>query len=365
MRSVTILTAAAILACAWSAGAGERKGPDLFASIAKQLAQDEPKGSGLSASTAKTIVQNEPAVKAGLSPGSEVWTAFQALDFLLSPNFQTRRLPPELGVAVHAGRAKTDSVRITVHLPWYGPVRPMGASRLYPTDSCLRNVEAGLLRRSREAFPVETNIFNRDRGLRNQMNALAMYVSVTDGNGFGFRLLYDRRLRPTLGLNFGAEFTTYGGHRLSNLRAVLPDFTTRVSVIGLFTGLQQRFRDKGRVVPRLGFGAGPILRVDHQAPPFYGYPYGYYGPYGGVGSGYGGNYYNIGLPLPFSSLDFPRLSLSVGGYADAGLDVVVDKDRLYAVSLDARYNLIRFFDALGAPGDFGGPALYVGFGRRF
>ena len=360
MKRAMVLTAIAILACAWSAGAGERKGSDLFASIAKQLAQNEPKESALSVPTAKTIVQSEPPVKTDLNTASEVWGAFQALDFLLSPNFQTRRLPPELGVVVRAGRARTDSARVTVSVPWYGPVYPMGASRLYPTDSCLRNIEAGLLRRSRE---VTTNIFNRDRGIRNTMNAMSMYFSVMDGGGFGFRLLYDRRLKPALGLNVSGEFTTYGGRRLSSLQAVLPGFTTRVSVIGLFTGLQQRFRDKGRIVPRLGFGAGPILRVDHQAPPFYD-SYGYYGPYGGVGSGYGGNYYDLGLQL-FGGLDFPRLSLSAGGYADAGLDIVVDKDRLYAVSIDARYNLIRFFDALGSPGDFGGPALYVGFGRRF
>jgi hypothetical protein len=352
--------AVAILACAWSAGAAERKGPDLFAAIAKQLAQSEPKGSGLSAPTAKTVVQSEPAVRADLNAAPDVWTAFRAMDFLLSLPVQTRRLPPELGVAVRAGRAKTDSVRIAVNLPWYWPAYPAGTSRLYPAESCLRNIQAGLFRRSRE---VTTNIYNRDRGIRNRMNALAMYFSVMDGGGFGFRLLYDRRLKPALGLNVSGEFTTYGGRRLSSLQAVLPDYTTRVSVIGLFTGLQQRFRDKGRIVPRLGFGAGPVLRVDHLDP-FYGY-YGYYGPYGGIGSGYGGNYYNIGIPLPFSSYDFPRLSLSAGGYADAGLDIVVDKDRLYAVSLDARYNLIRFFDALGSPGDFGGPALYVGFGRRF
>jgi len=346
----------AILASAWSAGAGERKGSDLFASIAKQLAQNEPK---------ESAVQSEPPVKTDLNTASEVWGAFQSLDFLLSPNLQTRRLPPELGVAVRAGRAKTDSVHITVDLPWYWPGYPAGASRLYPAESCLQNIQAGLLRRSREAFPVETNIFNRDRGIRNTMNALAMYFSVTDGGGFGFRLLYDRRLKPTLGLNVSGEFTTYGGRRLSNLQATLPDYTTRVSIVGVFTGLQQRFRDKGRIVPRLGFGAGPVLRVDHLNPSLYGYPYGYYGPYGGIGSGYGGNYYNIGLPLPFSSYDFPTLSLSAGGYADAGLDIVVDRDRLYAISLDARYNLIRFFDALGSPGDFGGPALYAGFGRRF
>lgn len=322
MKRAMAFVAIAILACAWSAGAGERKGLDISFNAPK-------------------VSPTQPALPAW--PG----------------------LPPDIEVAVRAGRAKTDSARITVSVPWYWPAYPAGTSRLYPVESCLRNIEAGLLRRSREAFPVETNIFNRDRGIRNTMNALAMYFSVMDGGGFGFRLLYDRRIRPTLGLNVSGEFTTYGGRRLSNLQAVLPDFTTRVSVVGVFTGLQQRFRDRGRVVPRLGFGAGPILRVDHQTPSLYGYPYGYYGPYGGIGGGYGGSYYNFGLPLPFSSYDFPRLSLSAGGYADAGLDIVVDRDRLYAVSLDARYNLIRFFDALGSPGDFGGPALYVGFGRRF
>lgn len=314
-----VFVAVTLLICAWSAGAGERKGPDI----------------------------SFVTPKVGLPP-APAWPG---------PT-------PDVEVAIPVGKSRTDSLRISAGNGLWDnplPVLPHLGDRRYPAESCLRNVEEGLIRRSREAFPVEGNIFNRNRGIRNTMNTMAMYISVADGGGFGFRLLYDRRIKPTLGLNLGAEFTTYGGHRLTQLQAVLPDFTTRVSVIGFYTGLQQRFGDKGRVVPRLGLGAGPILRVDHQAPPLYGYGY---GPYAGVGSAYGRDYFDVGLPL-FGGLDFPRLSLSVGGYVDAGLDVVVDKDRLYAVSLDARYNLIRFFDTLGSPGDFGGPALYVGFGRRF
>lgn len=323
MKKATVFVAAAILICAWGAGAGERKGPDISFVTPK------------------------------IAPASPAWPG----------------LPPDLEVAIPVGKARRDSVRITVGSGlWDDPLRPAGLPRLgdrqYPGDRLfpnhLKNVE-GLLRRRPDAFPVETNIFNRGGGIRNTMNAMSMYFSVMDGGGFGFRMLYDRRIRPALGLNVSGEFTTYGGYRLNQLRAVLPDFTTRLSIVGLYAGLQQRFGDKNRVVPRLGIGAGPVIRVDHQSPPLYGY---YYGPYAGVNSGYGGNYYDVGLPL-FGGFDFPRLSLSFGGYANAGIDVVVDKDRLYAVSLDARYNLIHFFDALGSPGDFGGPALYVGFGRRF
>ena len=32
----------------------------------------------------------------------------------------------------------------------------------------------------------------------------------------------------------------------------LPDYTTGVSVVGLYTGLQQRFADRGRIVFRIG-----------------------------------------------------------------------------------------------------------------
>jgi hypothetical protein len=229
----------------------------------------------------------------------------------------------------------------------------------YPSD--MFNVEAGLARRRRETFPVDTDMFNANRWRKDRMNAMAMYVSVSDRGGFGFRLLYDRRLRKTLGFNAGAEFTTVSRYRLAQFAGTLPDLTTRISVIGLYAGLQQRFGDKGRVVPRIGFGAGPILRLDHRDLAYY---YGYY-PYAGLRNSTAGGGFDASIPIPLNSLDFPRLSLSAGGYANAGLDVVVDQNRLFAVSLDARYNLLRFFDALGNPGDFGGPALYLGFGRRF
>ncbi len=262
------------------------------------------------------------------------------------------------GISVNVGG---DSLGVTIQgIPLRGTRN--GASsfgdRLFPKD--MVNIENTVRRQQQGAYPVQTNILNPGYGLNQQMNALSFYFSVTDGGGFGYRMLYDRRIKPALGFNVSGEFSTFGGRRLGSLEAALPEFTTRVSIIGLFSGLQQRFKDSGRVVPRIGFGAGPIIRVDHQGIPSI---YNYNQPYVGVASGQGRNSVNIGIPL--NGIDFPTLSLSAGGYANAGLDVVVDEDRLYAINVDARYNLMRFYDSLGNPGDFGGPALYVGFGRRF
>ncbi len=322
MNRATVLTAAAILALAWAADAKGLKGVDVSLSPAPRTGPEKP----------------------------SAWPV---------PT-------PDAEAAIPVGKAKTDSLRIRIGgSPWASPLHPLPASNVGDPRfrSDMFNVSEGLIRRSRETLQVDTDMFTRNQGIRNRMNALAMFVSVSDGGGYGFRMLYDRRIRPSLGFNASAEFTTYAAFRLTQLQTTLPDYTTRVSVIGLYAGLQQRFGDKGRVVPRLGFGAGPIIRVDHQAPPYY-YDYAY-GPYVGVQNTTQGGGFDVGIPLPFTSLGFPRLSLSAGGYANAGLDVVVDTGRRYAISLDARYNLIHFFDALGNPGDFGGPALYFGFGRRF
>ena len=265
------------------------------------------------------------------------------------------------GISVNVGG---DSLGVTIQgIPLRGTRSGTSSfgDRLFPMDMIY--VENTVRRQEQGAYPAQTNIFNPGYGLNQQMNALSFYFSLTDGGGFGFRMLYDRRIKPTLGFNVSGEFSTFDGRRLGSLDAALPEFTNRVSIIGLFSGLQQRFKDTGRVVPRIGFGLGPIIRVDHQGiPSIYNYNN---QPYVGVGSGQGRRSVNIGIPIPLNGNDFPTLSVSAGGYANAGLDVVVDEDRLYAINVDARYNLIRFYDSLGNPGDFGGPALYIGFGRRF
>jgi hypothetical protein len=188
------------------------------------------------------------------------------------------------------------------------------------------------------------------------MNALSFYFAVSEGGAYGFRVLYDRRIRPSLGLNVSGEFTTFGLASPALRTASLADYTTGVSVVGLYTGLQQRFADRGRVVFRVGAAAGPVLRVDHREPGFY-YGTGY-GPFTGRGT-------LVDVGVPYGNFDFPRLSITAGGYANAGVDLVLDRERRYAISLDGRYNLIRFYDVLGNPGDFSGFALYAGIGRRF
>ena len=200
-------------------------------------------------------------------------------------------------------------------------------------------------------------------------NGLSAFFSTASG-GIGLRIGYDRRLSPVLRFTGGVEFLTYGYHQAhARLGANLPVDIIRVSLVSFPVGLQRQFAAGKRLIPRIGLGVGPILRFDHHPPPpgFYpstslrvdtefgsltlGSPY----PYRATGIGIG-----IGL-----NEGFPQLSLTLGGFVDAGLDIRLGENKDFALSLSGRYALARFTDILGHPGDFGGPSLAVGFGKYF
>lgn len=171
--------------------------------------------------------------------------------------------------------------------------------------------------------------------------------------GVGFRIGYDLRLFPVTRLIAGTEFISNGLEAsLNKLRSDLPPNATRVTLVATPVGLQRQFYPRKRVVPHVGFGAGPYIRTDHLAAPA-----GFYSGYGGIGMS-GGTLgsrsgYSASLALPFDGNT--SLSLTMGGFAAAGFDV----------RFGAKKDLAVTVDALGTPGDLGGPSLSVGVGKYF
>ena len=202
------------------------------------------------------------------------------------------------------------------------------------------------------------------------LNGLRAFFSTASG-GFGFRFAYDRRLSPDVRFTAASEFLTYGYNQsLKKLGEAMPANVTRVTLVSFPVGFQKLFNADSRVVPHLGFGVGPILRFDHQAgaPGFYpgygefGYGRGGIGVSGGVGYPYGsGLGFGVGLPIE----DFPRLSLTLGGFAGSGFSVRLGETKSYAINVEGRYTLARFFEAVGNPGDFSGFSVALGFGKYF
>ena len=199
----------------------------------------------------------------------------------------------------------------------------------------------------------------RSLSATNMTNAVRAFFNSTSG-GFGFRLGYDRRLTSNTRMIAGTEFLTFGLLKsFDRLGSQMPEGVTRITLVSFPFGLQQQLGPEGRVVPHVGIAGGPILRFDHRAlanttPSF------------GIGSTYpgyryGGSQFSLGLPLD----DFPSLSLTLGGHVEAGFDVRVGEDRSFAVTVDGRYALARFTDALGHPGDFGGFGFTIGIGKYF
>ena len=209
-------------------------------------------------------------------------------------------------------------------------------------------------------YPMASDLFIPARPSQLLRNGLGAYFSSATG-GFGFRIGYDRRLSPVLRLIAGTEFITYGWQQsLKKLGADLPPNVTRVTLIATPVGIQRQFATKKRVVPHIGFGVGPYLRLDHQAGVTSTYP-GSVGMDVGTFGGNSGFNTNVGLPID----DFPSLSLTLGGFAAAGFDIRVGEKKDLAFTIDGRYTVVRFVDALGNPGDLGGPALAIGIGKYF
>ncbi len=195
------------------------------------------------------------------------------------------------------------------------------------------------------------------------LNHLGFFFSTASG-GFGFRINYDHALSPHIRLTASPEFLTYGLLKAQSiLRDLMPASTTRITLIALPIGLQRHFAPTSRINPYVGFGAGPIVRLDHRArQPGY-YPYNYPGFSGTFRNGR--NQLGVTVPLSLDELDFPSTSLTLGGHVASGMNIHFGAKKDLALTIEGRYTLARFVDALGSPGDFSGFSAAVGFGKAF
>lgn len=152
------------------------------------------------------------------------------------------------------------------------------------------------------------------------LNRFRTYFSSASG-GFGLRIGYDRRVRPDLRLTAGTEMLTYGYAKAADiLGADLPEGVTRITLMSLPLGLQQQFGAANRIVPHIGVAVGPILRFDHHP----GLAPGFYPTYTDIRTGPSGS--SLGLAVnPLD--DFPTLSLTFGGFVEAGSDIQFGADR--------------------------------------
>lgn len=199
-------------------------------------------------------------------------------------------------------------------------------------------------------------------GLPEYPNRLSAYFSSASG-GFGFRIGFDRRLSPKVRFTAGPEMLTYGLTRAFDILGdTMPQNITRITLLSLPVGLQRQFVPEKRVIPHVGFAAGPILRFDHRGGVPGLSPFGY-GSRVRVTTGYPYNSLEVGLPLYLD--DFPSMSLTVGGHVSSGLNIRLGEQKDFALTLEGRYTLAHFTDALGSPGDFSGLSLAVGFGKYF
>jgi hypothetical protein len=211
-----------------------------------------------------------------------------------------------------------------------------------------------------EGLPMASDLMLTPSPTQLFKNGLSANFSSLTG-GVGFRIGYDRRLSPTTRLIAGTEFTTFGPQQsFKKLGADLPANVTRVTLVATPVGLQRQFNTRKRVVPHLGFGVGPYVRFDHQAGPTSTYPGGI-GLSAGTLGGQSGYAAGVGLPID----EFPQLSLTLGGFAAAGFDIRLGEKKELALTIDGRYTMARFVDALGSPGDLGGPGLAIGIGKYF
>lgn len=224
-------------------------------------------------------------------------------------------------------------------------------------------VPAGVVRPVRwTEYSDQGDILSPKNRMRN-LNGLSLYFSSATG-GFGFRLGYDRRLSPVLRLIAANEYMTYGPVQASRkLGEHLRPGVQRVTLISMPVGLMRQFWSKRRIVPHVGFGAGPYLRYDHRGG-YGGYPSGGFG----FGSGSAGEYAGINVRMtqwggPVGG--FPDISFTLGGYIVSGFSVRFGKNKDLAVTTDGRYTVARFSDALGNPGDLSGFSLSIGAGRYF
>ena len=195
---------------------------------------------------------------------------------------------------------------------------------------------------------------------RELLNHIGMFFSTASG-GFGYRLNYDRKLSPHTRFMSSPEFITYG---LSRSRAILGDLmplgTTRITLIAIPIGLQRHFAPTSRINPHIGFGFGPIIRLDHRS-----HRLGYYGNNLGLDRIIRNGRNSLNLTVPLTLDDFPSTSLTLGGHLASGLNIHFGAKKNLALTIEGRYTLARFIDATGSPGDFSGLSLAIGFGKAF
>jgi hypothetical protein len=192
------------------------------------------------------------------------------------------------------------------------------------------------------------------------LNHIGIFFSTASG-GFGSRINYDHKISPHTRFTASPEFLTYSLSRASTILGdLMPLGTTRITLITIPIGLQRHFAPTSRINPHIGFGFGPIIRLDHRS-----HRLGYYGNNLGLDRIVRNRQNSLNLTVPLSIDDFPSTSLTLGGHLASGLNIHFGAKKNLALTIEGRYTLARFADALGSPGDFSGLSLAIGFGKAF
>ena len=88
----------------------------------------------------------------------------------------------------------------------------------------------------------------------------------TASGGFGSRINYDHKISPHTRFMASPEFLTYSLSRASTILGdLMPPGITRITLIAIPIGLQRHFAPTSRINPHIGFGVGPIIRLDHRS----------------------------------------------------------------------------------------------------
>lgn len=192
------------------------------------------------------------------------------------------------------------------------------------------------------------------------LNHIGIFFSTASG-GFGSRINYDHKISPQTRFTSSPEFLTYGLSRASTILGdLMPPGITRITLITIPIGLQRHFAPTSRINPHIGFGVGPIIRLDHRS-----HRLGYYGNNLGLDRIIRNRQNSLNLTVPLTLDDFPSASLTLGGHLASGLNIHFGAKKELALTIEGRYTLARFIDAMGSPGDFSGFSAAIGFGKAF
>lgn len=192
------------------------------------------------------------------------------------------------------------------------------------------------------------------------LNHIGIFFSTASG-GFGSRINYDHKVSPNTRFTASPEFLTYSLSRASTILGdLMPLGTTRITLITIPIGFQRHFAPTSRINPHIGFGFGPIIRLDHRS-----HRLGYYGNNLGLDRIIRNGRNSLNLTVPLTLDDFPSTSLTLGGHLASGLNIHFGAKKNLALTIEGRYTLARFIDATGSPGDFSGLSLAIGFGKAF